>query len=98
MTAPSPWIVGLDEPVLVTGASGFIGSRTVEALLERGFRHVRLFVRPSSDGSRLQQLAEQAAAAGGRLSIVEGNLLSPRDCAAALEGSRVVFHLAAGID
>ena len=91
------WIVGVDEPVLVTGASGFIGARVVRTLLEYGFRHIRCFVRPSSDRARL---AHVAASFGERssLEIVEGNLLVPQDCARAASGVRVMFHLAAGID
>ena len=37
------FIVGPDDPVLVTGATGFIGSRLVESLLDRGCRNIRLF-------------------------------------------------------
>jgi len=39
---------------LVTGASGFVGSRLVRALVERG-EHVKAFVRP---GSSLRQIAD----------------------------------------
>ena len=42
-------IIGRDDLILVTGATGFIGSRVVESLLDLGFRNVRCFARPSSD-------------------------------------------------
>ena len=46
------WIVDPGQPVLVTGANGFIGTRVVKTLLDYGFRRVRCFVRPSSNISR----------------------------------------------
>jgi len=84
-----PLIVGADDPILVTGAAGFIGSRVVRRLVDRGFRRVRCLVRPSSDVSALEALGR------GRVEIVAGNLLSRDDCAAATAGARVVIHLAA---
>ena len=54
MTPHDPSIIGRDDPILVTGAAGFIGSRVVEQLLQRGFRNIRAFVRPSSDLTRLE--------------------------------------------
>ena len=46
-------MVGPDDRILVTGAAGFIGSRVVECLLQRGFRNVRCFARPAADRTRL---------------------------------------------
>jgi ribulose-5-phosphate 4-epimerase/fuculose-1-phosphate aldolase len=45
----SALIAGPDDPILITGAAGFIGSRVVQDLLDRGFRNLRCFARPSSD-------------------------------------------------
>ncbi len=96
-SSPSPreWIVTRAEPVLVTGAAGFIGSRVVKTLLDYGFRHVRCFVRPSSDLARLKQVT---AGSGATVEIVEGNLLRTDDCTRAAAGATVMFHLAAGVD
>ncbi len=43
------YVVEQDDCLLITGATGFIGSRLVETLLDRGFRNLRCFARPSSD-------------------------------------------------
>jgi nucleoside-diphosphate-sugar epimerase len=91
------WIVSRDEPVLVTGAGGFIGVRVVHTLLEYGFRHIRCFVRPSSSLTRLRDVAS-GHDADAVVEIIEGNLLKREDCARAAAGAVVIFHLAAGID
>jgi nucleoside-diphosphate-sugar epimerase len=81
-----------DARILVTGASGFIGSRLVATLVNRGFRNLVCLTRPSSDVRSLKQIA---ARADGRIEIVKGNLLSRDDCAAATKDAAIVFHLAA---
>lgn len=88
-------LIGQDEPILVTGSTGFIGARVVETLLKRGFRHVRCFARPSSDASKLDAIA--ARHAGARIEVITGNLLSGQDCVSAARDAALVFHLAAGV-
>ena len=76
------FIIGPDDPILVTGATGFIGSRVVETLLDRGFRNVRCFVRPSSDVAKVDALTNRRRE-GTRVKVIRGNLLSREDCVAA---------------
>lgn len=70
--------------VLVTGATGFVGSHLAEALLAGGDR-VRCLARPRSDRRWLPQ--------GATLSI--GSLDDPASLAAAVSGVEAVYHLAA---
>jgi len=93
-TTPSP-IIGSDDLILVTGATGFIGRRVVNALLNRGFWNVRCLVRPSSKIAGFQTALHAHEQAAG-VEVMTGNLLSVKDCAAAAKGVAVVFHLAAG--
>jgi nucleoside-diphosphate-sugar epimerase len=94
MTPHDPSIIGPDDPILVTGAAGFIGSRVVEQLLQRGFRNIRAFVRPSSDLTRLEMA--RRISGGEAPTVIRGNLLSRLDCRDACADVVVVFHLAAG--
>jgi nucleoside-diphosphate-sugar epimerase len=79
----------LYEPILVTGASGFIGSRLVSSLVARGVA-VHALVRETSNISAL-------AGAGNKLNVHHGDLLDPRalDRAVRAADPRTVFHLAA---
>lgn len=87
-------IVGQDDPILITGTTGFIGSRLVTNLLDRGFRNLRCFARPSSAVARVHSLSESAGMAN--IEVIIGNLLSREDCIAATKDVAVIFHLAAG--
>jgi len=88
----SGFIVGPDDPILVTGANGFVGSRVVENLLDRGFRNVRCFARPSTESPKFAV----SGRTGNAVQISRGNLLSREDCIAATKDVAVVLHLAAG--
>ncbi len=88
--------VGPDDRILITGAAGFIGSRVLASLLDRGFRNLVCFVRPSSELSRIEAIA-QCQPPGVRIELIKGNLLSREDCDAAAKDVTVIYHLAAGI-
>jgi len=92
---PDNLFIKSDDLVLVTGASGFIGIRVVEALLKHGFQNVRCFVRPTSVSENLHAI-QRKYRNNARIEIVTGNLLSRDDCGLATEGVRVIYHLAAG--
>ena len=88
-------IINFNDPILITGSNGFIGSNVVETLLGYGFTNLRCFVRPSSDLTTLSKII--SASDGANLEIIEGNLTSPNDCKKATECISIIFHLAAGI-
>jgi len=92
---PESFILKPDDPILITGAAGFIGNEVVQSLLKHGLRHLRLFVRPTSKAVKLEALAARQPE-GTRIEIIRGNLLSREDCERAVKDVAVVFHLAAG--
>jgi len=92
MKIASP-IVGPNDPILITGGSGFIGPPLVASLLRHGFKNLRVLVRSSSDVSRLEAILRQEGM-GARVELIRGNLLSRADCTAAARDIAVVFHLA----
>ncbi len=69
---------------LVTGATGFIGSHLVEALLQKGVQ-VRCFVRKTSDLSWLKNLP---------IEVLHGNCNDKASLGEAVKGVDQVFHLA----
>src|SRR5580658_9118988 len=76
--------LGSPSPVLVTGASGFLGSAIAGQLRARG-HSVQTLVRRSSPRTNLDP----------RDTVREGDLLDRASVAAALKGVRFLFHAAA---
>jgi dihydroflavonol-4-reductase len=73
------------DKVLVTGASGFVGSAVAAKLVERGFS-VRALVRATSPRAHL---------AGLDLDYVQGDLRDAATIRPAMAGVRYLFHVAA---
>jgi dihydroflavonol-4-reductase len=71
-----------DQPVLVAGASGFVGSHIVRLLVQRG-RKVRVLLRKTSS---------VAALAGLPVEIVYGDVLDPASLRSAMTGCATVFY------
>jgi nucleoside-diphosphate-sugar epimerase len=89
------FIIANHDLILVTGATGFIGSKVVKALLRRGFSNVRCLVRSKQRAQQLEAFAEPYSR-GSRVEMLYGNLLSPTDCTVATRDVAVIYHLAAG--
>ena len=78
-------ILSKDDIVLVTGASGFVGSAVARALLASGLR-VRIILRETSPAINVSGLGAQ---------IVAGDLRDPVAVAQAMQGVAALFHVAA---
>ncbi len=74
----------MEKPILVTGATGFLGHTLCPYLIERGYR-LRAFVRPSSDWHYLRDLGVELA---------WGDVRDATAVRAAMEGCRAVVHAA----
>jgi dihydroflavonol-4-reductase len=75
----------MGDTVLLTGASGFVGSAVARKLREAGYA-VRALVRAGSPRAHLGELG---------LDFVVGDLRDPASLRAALAGVRYLFHVAA---
>ena len=79
--------------VLITGASGFIGSHLVEEMVRRGAK-VKAFVHYNSRGDiGLLRYADPELL--GQIELYFGDLKDPVAVRQAMEGKRAVFHLGA---
>jgi dihydroflavonol-4-reductase len=75
----------MNDIVLVTGASGFVGAAVARAALGRGFR-TRVLMRRG---------ANRANVAGLAVEVVEGDMRDAESMTEALCGARYLFHVAA---
>ncbi len=73
------------DPILVTGATGFVGSAVLRALAERG-ETVRVLARRSSPRRNLDGVACE---------VVEGDMTDAASMAKAMAGVRQLYHVAA---
>ena len=83
-----PVVYGRSVPVLVTGASGFIGAHVVCELLKRGYS-VRAMLRNTSLASMFPQ--------SDRLEVVKADLFDVDSLKKAVEGCEDVIHCAASL-
>ncbi len=73
------------DKVLVTGASGFVGSAVARALVGSGY-NVRALLRPTASRQNLVDLDAE---------ICHGDMCEPHSVAKAMAGARFLFHVAA---
>jgi nucleoside-diphosphate-sugar epimerase len=73
--------------ILVTGATGFIGGRVCERLVQAGFKNVRGLVHDFSHAPRVARLP---------IELRQGDLMNPKSVKDALADCKIVFHLGLG--
>jgi dihydroflavonol-4-reductase len=78
-------MTSFEKPVLVTGASGFVGSAVARALIAAG-RRVRVLLRPSSDRRNVADIDVE---------LRYGDLSDGETLAAAVAGCGALYHVAA---
>ncbi|KAF7817510.1 putative dihydroflavonol-4-reductase [Senna tora] len=78
--------------ILVTGASGYLGGRLCNTLIQKGFS-VRVLVRPTSDLSALPSPTD-----AGTLEIVYGDITDYASLLSACSTCNIVFHIAALVE
>lgn len=76
-----------DDLILVTGATGLVGSHVAEQAASRGYR-VRAMVRPNADVALLRQW---------NVELIHGDLDQPESLKAACDGASIVIHCAAKV-
>jgi dihydroflavonol-4-reductase len=79
------------EDVLVTGGSGYLGSRIIVTLLEQGF-HVRTTVRGPAREKELRAMIASELGTSAPLSVHVADLLKDGGWAEAMEGTTHVIH------
>jgi len=93
MTAISP----ADGPVAVTGASGYIGSWTVQDLVEEGYE-VRACVRDTTKPAKVDHLlALNDSVLPGQVALFAADLLNPGSYDEAFAGCSAVIHAGATV-
>ena len=81
------------QTILVTGATGYLGSWIAKYLLAAGY-NVRITVRDKSQDGKFAYLEKIAADSKGEIAIYEADLLQPDSYNKAAEGCYAIIHVA----
>lgn len=88
-------IIEKDDFVLITGSNGFIGSKVVEKLAERGYKNLRCLVRKSSNLDKLDAVFKKYP--NINFQLFKGDLLNKNDCDEMTKDISLIYHVAAGM-
>ena len=81
------------EPVLITGASGFVAIHCIAQLLERGYK-VRGTLRTMTRESEVRETVRKYVNADDRLEFAHSDLLQDSGWEQAMQGCEYAFHVA----
>ncbi len=81
------------QPVMVTGATGYVAGWLVKKLLDEGFT-VHAPVRSPDKPEKIKYLEQLAINAPGSIKYFKADLLDPGSYTEAMKGCQVVFHTA----
>ena len=87
-----PSVTAADGPVVVTGASGFIGAHTIIALLKRGY-DVRGCVTDLGNKDKTDFLSSLNDSHPGTVTLHQANLLEDGSYDAVIDGCSAVLHV-----
>lgn len=82
-----------DAPILVTGATGFVGSWVTRFLLEQGAT-VHITLRDLNLKKRYQHLIDMANNLPGHIHFFQANLLEEGSFSKAMQNTQAIFHIA----
>ncbi len=82
-----------NQPVMVTGATGYVAGWIVQQLLDQGIT-VHAAVRDPTNKAKLKYLDQLADNAPGHIRYFQSDLLQPGSYAEAMQGCQLVFHTA----
>jgi len=85
--------INKNEPVMVTGATGFIASWLVKKLIDNGIT-VHAAVRNTDDSIKLAHLKNLEKGSSGKIIFFKSDLLEDGSYLKAMDGCSIVFHTA----
>lgn len=83
----------MNNTILITGATGYIGSWVTKKLLEKDY-NVRITVRDKSKTEKYKFLLEIAEKTAGELEVFEADLLKENSFDKAADGAFAIMHIA----
>ena len=81
------------SPILITGATGYVGSWVTRLLLEQGVT-VHITVRDLKQKSRYQHLIDMGQSLPGHIHFFQADLLKEGSFSEAMQGTKAIFHIA----